>query len=57
MDLTNFPMDTQKCYLMMESCGYSIAEVHLRWQTWNPVTIPPAEQFQLPDFRYHNVTW
>uniref|UniRef100_A0A914X616 Uncharacterized protein n=1 Tax=Plectus sambesii TaxID=2011161 RepID=A0A914X616_9BILA len=57
MDLANFPMDTQQCFLVLESCGYSIAEVRLHWQSWSPVTVPPADNFQLPDFRFSNVSW
>uniref|UniRef100_A0A0M3HQ55 Neur_chan_LBD domain-containing protein n=1 Tax=Ascaris lumbricoides TaxID=6252 RepID=A0A0M3HQ55_ASCLU len=54
--LENFPLDTQKCYLVMESCGYSIAEVRLQWMNWSPVSVA-SQQFQLPDFRFVNVTY
>ncbi|VDM42813.1 unnamed protein product [Toxocara canis] len=56
MRLENFPLDTQKCYLVMESCGYSIAEVRLYWMEWSPVSVA-SQQFQLPDFRFTNVTY
>uniref|UniRef100_A0A914ECT6 Uncharacterized protein n=1 Tax=Acrobeloides nanus TaxID=290746 RepID=A0A914ECT6_9BILA len=52
--LENFPLDRQKCHLVMESCGYSTAEVRLHWLDWGPVTIPNAGQFQLPDFQFVN---
>uniref|UniRef100_A0A1I8AN49 Ligand-gated ion channel 50 n=1 Tax=Steinernema glaseri TaxID=37863 RepID=A0A1I8AN49_9BILA len=56
MRLENFPLDTQKCQLTLESCGYSIAEVRLHWMPWSPVTVA-SEHFQLPDFRFVNFTY
>ncbi|KAH7729793.1 CRE-GGR-3 protein [Aphelenchoides avenae] len=52
----HFPLDTQSCNLVLESCGYSISEVRLRWMPWNPVSIA-SEKFQLPDFRFVNLTY
>lgn len=52
----NFPLDTQRCYLVMESCGYSISEVRLSWLPWNPVSVA-SERLQLPDFRFVNLTY
>uniref|UniRef100_A0A0N5CA13 Neur_chan_LBD domain-containing protein n=1 Tax=Strongyloides papillosus TaxID=174720 RepID=A0A0N5CA13_STREA len=51
MRLENFPLDTQQCKLVMESCCYSISDVRLNWQSWSPVTIANS-RFQLPDFRF-----
>ncbi|KAF7637912.1 Ligand-gated ion channel 50 [Meloidogyne graminicola] len=52
----NFPLDTQSCFLVLESCGYPIAEVRLSWLNWNPVTVA-SEKLQLPDFRFVNLTY
>ena len=51
----NFPLDTQRCFLVLESCGYSIAEVRLSWLPWNPVSLA-SERLQLPDFRFVNLS-
>ncbi|KAE9549991.1 hypothetical protein FO519_006791 [Halicephalobus sp. NKZ332] len=56
MRLENFPLDTQKCKLVLESCGYSMSEVRLNWLPWSPVTIA-NDNFQLPDFRFVNLTF
>ncbi|KAL3076761.1 hypothetical protein niasHS_011498 [Heterodera schachtii] len=52
----NFPLDSQHCFLVLESCGYSVAEVRLAWLPWNPVTIA-SDKFQLPDFRFVNLSY
>nr|CAD2205300.1 unnamed protein product [Meloidogyne enterolobii] len=52
----NFPLDTQSCFLVLESCGYPIAEVRLSWLNWNPVSVA-SEKLQLPDFRFVNLTY
>ncbi|MFH4974217.1 hypothetical protein AB6A40_000926 [Gnathostoma spinigerum] len=55
MHLEKFPLDTQHCYLIMEGCGYSIAQVRLHWMKWNPVSVA-STRFQLPDFLFINAT-
>uniref|UniRef100_A0A7E4VEG0 Ligand-gated ion channel 50 n=1 Tax=Panagrellus redivivus TaxID=6233 RepID=A0A7E4VEG0_PANRE len=56
MRLENFPLDKQRCKLVLESCGYSMSEVRLRWLPWSPVTIA-NDNFQLPDFEFVNLTY
>ncbi|VDK57842.1 unnamed protein product [Anisakis simplex] len=52
MDLTDFPMDVQKCYLVFESYSYNTATVSIDWMS-EAVTFA-AEHFHLPDFRLSN---
>lgn len=51
MDLTTFPLDTQKCKLTFESYNYNNQEVLMKW---NPNTEQPIKMFgseMLPDFQ------
>ncbi|VDN56000.1 unnamed protein product [Dracunculus medinensis] len=50
MDLSNFPMDVQTCYLIYESFNYNNQEVRMRWNTINPQPVYPIGQMVLPDF-------
>uniref|UniRef100_A0A1I7YAZ9 Neur_chan_LBD domain-containing protein n=1 Tax=Steinernema glaseri TaxID=37863 RepID=A0A1I7YAZ9_9BILA len=36
MDLRNFPLDTLRCNLILESYSFNAAEVTLEWLTWSP---------------------
>ncbi|KAK0412102.1 hypothetical protein QR680_006037 [Steinernema hermaphroditum] len=69
LDLSYFPMDTQRCNIVFEvgatppearicvqSYSYNTAEVQIVWRDWDPVTIPDPIK-KLPDFElshYHN---
>uniref|UniRef100_A0AC34Q390 Neurotransmitter-gated ion-channel transmembrane domain-containing protein n=1 Tax=Panagrolaimus sp. JU765 TaxID=591449 RepID=A0AC34Q390_9BILA len=46
-----------ECTLIFESYSYNVAEVRLRWNEWMPVTLPAPDEFRLPDFHYHNLSW
>uniref|UniRef100_A0A0M3HWP6 Neur_chan_LBD domain-containing protein n=1 Tax=Ascaris lumbricoides TaxID=6252 RepID=A0A0M3HWP6_ASCLU len=54
MDLTDFPMDVQKCYLVFESYSYNTATVNIDWMD-DAVTFT-REQLHLPDFILSNYT-
>lgn len=47
LDLTLFPMDTQRCKMQLESFGYTTDDLQFMWQTGDPVQM---EQIALPQF-------
>uniref|UniRef100_A0A914XK35 Uncharacterized protein n=1 Tax=Plectus sambesii TaxID=2011161 RepID=A0A914XK35_9BILA len=58
MDLTNFPMDVQKCYLVFESYSYNTATVNLDWMPIDAVTfIDKHKNINLPDFVLGNISY
>ncbi|VDD90428.1 unnamed protein product [Enterobius vermicularis] len=50
MDLTNFPMDVQKCNLVYESFNYNNQEVRMRWNPLVKQAVYPTGPIVLPDF-------
>ncbi|TMS38728.1 hypothetical protein L596_005386 [Steinernema carpocapsae] len=56
MDLRNFPLDTLRCNLILESYSFNAAEVTLQWLNWSPVSAVKTD-FNLPDFRMTNITY
>ncbi|KAK0400155.1 hypothetical protein QR680_003379 [Steinernema hermaphroditum] len=56
MDLRNFPLDTLRCNLILESYSFNAAEVTLEWLNWSPVSAVKTD-FNLPDFRMTNITY
>ncbi|MFH4980281.1 hypothetical protein AB6A40_006990 [Gnathostoma spinigerum] len=50
MDLSNFPMDIQTCYLIYESFNYNNQEVRMRWNPMNKNPVYPTVPIFLPDF-------
>ncbi|VDK44070.1 unnamed protein product [Anisakis simplex] len=56
MDLRNFPLDTIRCNLILESYSFNSAEVTLQWLTWSPVSTA-KDDFNLPDFKMSNITY
>uniref|UniRef100_S4R9V1 Glycine receptor, alpha 1 n=1 Tax=Petromyzon marinus TaxID=7757 RepID=S4R9V1_PETMA len=48
MDLRNFPMDTQMCYMFLESFGYTMADLSFHWDEEEPVII--SKELVLPQF-------
>ncbi|XP_034037997.1 glycine receptor, beta b isoform X2 [Thalassophryne amazonica] len=47
LDLTLFPMDTQRCKMQLESFGYTTDDLQFMWQTGDPVQM---EAIALPQF-------
>ncbi|KAL3061008.1 glycine receptor, beta b [Trematomus bernacchii] len=47
LDLTLFPMDTQRCKMQLESFGYTTDDLQFMWQTEAPVQM---DQIALPQF-------
>ncbi|TKR81020.1 hypothetical protein L596_014968 [Steinernema carpocapsae] len=56
LDLTYFPMDTQRCNIIFESYSYNTAEVRIVWRDWDPVTIPDPNSKKLPDFELIHIS-
>ncbi|CAN0418618.1 unnamed protein product [Lampetra planeri] len=48
MNLRNFPMDTQKCYIFLESYGYTTADLLFQWVPGQAVEL--AKDLSLPQF-------
>lgn len=48
MNLRNFPMDTQACYIFLESYGYTTADLLFQWVPGQAVEL--AEDLSLPQF-------
>lgn len=55
MDLSLFPMDTQRCDLVLESYSFNAAKVRLHWRSWSPVVLIVDKR--LPDFTLTNIVW
>ncbi|XP_072563280.1 glycine receptor subunit beta-like isoform X2 [Paramormyrops kingsleyae] len=47
LDLTLFPMDTQKCKMQLESFGYTTDDLVFSWQSGDPVQM---DEIALPQF-------
>uniref|UniRef100_A0A673Z383 Glycine receptor, beta b n=1 Tax=Salmo trutta TaxID=8032 RepID=A0A673Z383_SALTR len=47
LDLTLFPMDTQRCKMQLESFGYRTDDLQFMWQSGDPVQM---EEIALPQF-------
>ncbi|KAG9344084.1 hypothetical protein JZ751_012564 [Albula glossodonta] len=47
LDLTLFPMDTQKCKMQLESFGYTTDDLRFMWQSSDPVQM---DEIALPQF-------
>ncbi|XP_061419094.1 glycine receptor subunit alpha-3-like isoform X1 [Lethenteron reissneri] len=48
MNLRNFPMDTQMCYMFLESFGYTMTDLSFHWDEEEPVII--SKDLVLPQF-------
>ncbi|VDM73485.1 unnamed protein product [Strongylus vulgaris] len=49
LELSNFPLDLQRCGLIYESFNYNNQEVRMRWSSMDQPVRPMAE-IVLPDF-------
>lgn len=56
MNAKNFPLDTIKCHIILESYSYNTAEATLDWLRWSPVSMV-KDNFNLPDFKMSNITF
>ncbi|VDK48198.1 unnamed protein product, partial [Cylicostephanus goldi] len=50
MELSNFPLDLQKCGLIYESFNYNNQEVRMRWSDDTGDPVRPMAEIVLPDF-------
>uniref|UniRef100_A0A0N4ZN05 Neur_chan_LBD domain-containing protein n=1 Tax=Parastrongyloides trichosuri TaxID=131310 RepID=A0A0N4ZN05_PARTI len=55
MDLSDFPMDHQKCYFVFESYSYNTATVKVNWLK-DPITILDSSSMSVNDFIITNYT-
>ncbi|KAF0040048.1 hypothetical protein F2P81_008283, partial [Scophthalmus maximus] len=60
LDLTLFPMDTQRCKMQLESFGYTTDDLQFMWQTGDPVQMDaialPQFDIRQEDIDYGNCT-
>ncbi|CAL8354649.1 unnamed protein product [Merluccius merluccius] len=60
LDLTLFPMDTQRCKMQLESFGYTTDDLQFMWQTGDPVQMDaialPQFDIKQEDIDYGNCT-
>ncbi|XP_058504977.1 glycine receptor, beta b [Solea solea] len=60
LDLTLFPMDTQRCKMQLESFGYTTDDLRFMWQTGDPVQMDaialPQFDIKHEDIDYGNCT-
>ncbi|KAJ8298287.1 hypothetical protein KUTeg_024818 [Tegillarca granosa] len=53
MDLQSYPLDSQQCYLRMESYGYSASTLSFRW---NKTPVQKSPDLTLAQFKFGEVT-
>ncbi|XP_073676327.1 glycine receptor, beta b [Garra rufa] len=60
LDLTLFPMDTQRCKMQLESFGYTTDDLQFMWQSGDPVQMDeialPQFDIKQEDIEYGNCT-
>ncbi|XP_023647566.2 glycine receptor, beta b isoform X2 [Paramormyrops kingsleyae] len=60
LDLTLFPMDTQRCKMQLESFGYTTDDLKFSWQSGDPVQMDeialPQFDLKQEDIEYGNCT-
>ncbi|KAJ8399263.1 hypothetical protein AAFF_G00413010 [Aldrovandia affinis] len=60
LDLTLFPMDTQRCNMQLESFGYTTDDLRFMWQSSDPVQMDeialPQFDMKQEDIEYGNCT-